>query len=357
MKPGAARPNPSSTASSPAAERSGRDPLLRVERYLEPTRRASLAEDVRAGLGAAQKSLPPKYFYDDRGSRLFDAICDLPEYYLTRTEQALLEEKADEIAATTQPTHVIELGSGTSRKTRVLLDALAKRQSELCYIPMDVSESMLRRSAEALRREYPPMRVHAIVGDYERHLERIPTGERRLVLFLGSTIGNFTCEGGARFLRAVTQRLAPGDCLLVGLDLRKPVDVLLAAYNDAAGLTSEFNRNVLRVMNRELGADFDVDGFEHVAIFNDSDSQMEMYLRAEGEHEVRIAALGMTVSFAAGETIHTEISRKFSRPEVEAMFAGAGCRLERWDSPANGYYALALGVVLEAKARRRTHGR
>ena len=322
-----------------------RHPRFRLDRYLEPMRRSSLAEDVRNGLTAAPKRLPPKYFYDDRGSRLFDAICDTPEYYPTRTEQALLQGVAAEIAALTQPTHLIELGSGTSRKTRVLLDALMRRGSELCYIPMDVSEGMLRRTALALRSEYPRLRVHAIAGDYEHHLERIPVGARRLVLFLGGTIGNFAPAEANDFLVSLTRQLAPGDFVLIGMDLRKPAEVLHAAYNDAAGLTAEFNRNVLCVINRELDADFRPEEFEHLAFFNAEASQVEMHLRARRDRAVRIRALGLTVPFAAGETIHTEISRKFHRTEVEQMFAGAGCRMLRWYVPSNDYFALVLGRV------------
>ncbi len=328
-----------------ASRGADRDPLLRIDRYLEPTRRSSLADDVRRGLAQPQKSVPCKYFYDDRGSRLFDQICDLPEYYPTRTEDALLRQCADEIVALVRPSDVIELGSGASRKTRVLLDACTRGGAPLTYIPMDVSESMLRRSAVALRAAYPELRVHAIVGDYEQHLERIPSGRRRLLVFLGGTIGNFRREQAVVFVRAVRRQLSPGDFVLIGMDLVKPVDILNAAYNDAAGVTAEFNRNVLHVINRDLGGDFDPAAFAHLAFFNGEESQIEMHLRAEGEQQVRIAALDLQVSVAAGETIHTEISRKFSRAEALSLFAAARCRIERWYTPENQWFALALARV------------
>jgi L-histidine N-alpha-methyltransferase len=204
---------------------------------------------------------------------------------------------------------------------------------------------MLRRSAIALRASYPTLRVHGIVADYEHHLEHLPAGERRLVLFLGSTIGNFSHARARRFMRDLAERLSPGDWLLIGMDLVKPVGVLHAAYNDARGLTAEFNRNVLRVLNRELGATFAPERFQHVAFFNPQRSQIEMYLRADAAHEVLIPALDLTVTFAAGETIHTEISRKFTRADAEGMLAHAGCRLERWFTADEQQFALALGVV------------
>jgi L-histidine N-alpha-methyltransferase len=315
---------------------------LRVEVHLEPRRRTALASDVRRGLSLPQKTLPPKYFYDDRGSRLFEAICDLPEYYLTRTEQALLETVADDIVATTDAQDLVEFGSGASRKTRLLLDALQRAGVATRYVPMDVSESMLRCSARALLDEYPAIEIHAIVGDYERHLEHLPNGRHRLVAFLGSSLGNFTPPEADAFLRRVAAQLNRGDHFLLGVDLVKDHAVLHAAYNDAAGVTAEFNRNILRVINRTLDGTFDPAAFEHVAFFNVEASQIEMHLRARAAHTVVIGALDMTVSFCAGETIHTEISRKFTRPETTEMFQHAGFDLVRWFEPANRYFALAL---------------
>ena len=315
---------------------------VRIDVHHNVARAQELARDVLRGLSASQKFLPPKYFYDDRGSQLFDAICDLPEYYLTRTEQELLEGVVDEIVSIAQPSDMIEFGSGAARKTRILLDALDRAGRALRYIPMDVNESMLRRAAHALRFDYPRVRIHAVVGDYERHLHRLPRGRQRLVVFLGSTLGNFTPRATAAFLANVRRRLASGDHLLLGVDLVKPVDVIEAAYNDSAGVTAAFNRNVLHVINRDLDANFDPDAFEHVAFFNQNQSQIEMHLRAHAPHRVAVCRLNVTVPFAAGETIHTEISRKFTPAEIESTLAAAGYRLTRWYTPANAYFGLAL---------------
>ena len=321
------------------------DPLLRVVRCLDHPRQSKLASDVRRGLTLPQKTLPSKYLYDDRGSQLFDVICDLPEYYPTRVEEDLLRVVGDSVIDLAHPSHVVELGSGSSRKTRVLLAALSRVHPTACYVPVDVSEGMLCRSAVTLRRDYPLLRVHGIVGDYERHLQHMPAAERRLVIFLGSTIGNFTSEEAGAFLRCVSQHLAPGDFLLLGVDLVKPAEVLHAAYNDSAGVTAEFNQNLLRILNRELRANFDLRRFMHVAFFNAEAAQVEMHLRACEAHEVHFGDLDFTVTFAAGETIRTEISRKFTRATTEAMLCEAGFRLDQWFAAPNNYFALALATV------------
>jgi L-histidine N-alpha-methyltransferase len=347
MKPSqrtAVRSYPSAAAFA-SRRRDGLSPVdgrLRVEVHTPRSPTAGLRHDVRQGLLAPQKTLPPKYFYDDHGAQLFDAICDLPEYYLTRTEQALLDRVADEIVALSQPGDVVELGSGAARKTRIVLDALTRNGRTLTYMPMDVSEGMLRRAARALLRDYPRLRVHAVVADYEGDWTLPPRTQRRLVLFLGSTIGNFTPAATATFLATLRGQLAVGDHFLLGVDLVKPVAVLEAAYNDRQGLTAAFNRNILRVINRELAADFALEGFEHLAFFNRTLSQIEMHLRARQGHEVTLDALGLRVTFTAGETIHTEISRKFTRDEAEDMLAAGGFELVRWYTPANNYFALAL---------------
>jgi L-histidine N-alpha-methyltransferase len=321
------------------------DALLRIDHYLYVDHRAELAKDVREGLTRPRKELPPKYFYDDTGSRLFDAICDTPEYYPTRTEYALLERISGEVIARTAPSHLVELGSGASRKTRVLLDALTRVRPSACYVPLDVSEGMLRSSAGRLRGAYPKLRIHGIVADYDRHLRHFPPAERRLVAFLGSTIGNFSPPEGIAFLRSLSDHLSQRDFLFLGLDLVKPVDVLNAAYNDRQGITAEFNRNVLRVINRELQANFRLDLFEHVAFYREDVAQIEMHLRAKQAHEVRVAALDLTVAFAAGETIRTEISRKFDRASGDALLYGGGFEPERWFVSPDGYFALVLARV------------
>ena len=321
------------------------DPLLRIETRLGPDYAARLAADVRAGLTRAAKELPPKYFYDGRGSRLFDAICALPEYYLTRAEHALLTEVVDDILDRAHPAQLIELGSGASRKTRLLLDRLVRAQPVPAYVPIDLSESALRRSARALRAAYPRLPVHAIVTDYEYGLADLPEAAPRLVIFLGSTIGNFVPPHDTVFLRGIARAMRSGDQLLLGVDLVKSPARLHAAYNDAAGVTAEFNRNVLRVLNRELGADFDVPRFEHVAFYNPDAAQIEMHLRAQAAQRVHITALALTVALAAGETIHTESSRKFTQTTATAMLAEGGFRLDRWYVSADGDFALALAVV------------
>jgi L-histidine Nalpha-methyltransferase len=341
---------PAIAHSEPTFPRAGMRRRLRAASRLhmeiaDGGRTTQLAADVRHGLLAPQKQLPPKYFYDDRGADLFDQICDLPEYYLTRTEQALLEEVVQEIAAIAQPAEIVEFGSGASRKTRLLLEAVLRRGIEPYYVPIDVSQGMLRHSALALLRQYPRLRIHAVAADYEA-LRTIPRHAHRLVVFLGSTIGNFPPAATVRFLTDVRAQLEPGEHFLLGVDLVKPVAVLEAAYNDRAGITAEFNRNILRVVNSELNGNFNLEHFEHVAFFNRAQSQIEMHLRARSAHTVRIGALSLQVSFHSGETIHTEISRKFTPAEVEAMVRRAGFRLQRWYMPANQYFGLALARAL-----------
>jgi L-histidine N-alpha-methyltransferase len=290
------------------------------------------------------KRLSPKYLYDERGSRLFEAICDLPEYYLTRAEHTLLRRAAGAIVERIDPTHLIELGSGASRKTRRLLDALTSRRPDATYAPWDVSETMLRQTAASLALQYPSLRIEGLVGDYERDLEAMPQGERRLVIFLGSTIGNLTPAATDRFLGLLGAQLSVGDGLLLGLDLVKAPAVLHAAYNDSAGVTAEFNLNVLRVLNRELGARFAPDMFEHLAFYDEAAQQIEMHLRARANHQVFIRALDLHVPFLAGETIHTEISRKFTHADAMAMMTAAGCEMAGWYIGPDRRFALALGV-------------
>ncbi len=318
---------------------------IRVDVHLEPDAMLrSLEADVRAGLATAPKTLPPKWFYDDRGSELFDEITRLPEYYPTRAERSILAERAGTIAERTGADTLVELGSGTSEKTRLLLDAFAGAGTLRRFVPFDVSEETLRSAAAAIAREYDGVEVHAVVGDFEHHLDQIPTGGRRVVAFLGSTIGNLAPEERAKFLAEVASGLAPGDSLLLGTDLVKDVDRLVAAYDDAAGVTADFNRNVLRVLNRTLDADFDVDAFAHVACWNPTEEWIEMRLRAERAQVANIARLGMDVQFAAGEELRTEISAKFRPDGVERELAAAGLRLTEWWTDAAGDFALSLST-------------
>jgi L-histidine N-alpha-methyltransferase len=326
-------------APRPAVRRSAR---LQVDLHLGPDSRATLARDVRRGLSASPKSLPPKYFYDELGSQLFDRICDTPEYYQTRTEHALLESIAERVVAQPGPTHLVELGSGAARKTRVLLDAIERSGQTCLYVPFDVSERMLIDTTDRLLREYPWLAVHGIVGDYDRHLHALPAGERHLFLFLGSTIGNFDVDETQRFLSHIAGHMGEGDRLLLGADLVKDIGVLERAYNDTQGLTAQFNKNVLRVLNRELDAGFDLRRFRHIALYNAAQSRIEMHLEATVSHRVPIVALEMDVNFSAGERILTEISRKFSRDSIVTMLASAELELMQWFVPANDYFALAL---------------
>lgn len=307
----------------------------------------ALEADVRAGLGSTPKSLPPKWFYDDRGSELFDEITRLPEYYPTRTERSILGAHARHVAELTKADTLVELGSGTSEKTRLLLDALRDAGTLERFVPFDVSEQTLRDAAFAVAREYSGVRVHAVVGDFEQHLGEIPGGGTRLVAFLGSTIGNFAPEPRARFLTDLAAALVPGDALLLGTDLVKDVDRLVAAYDDAAGVTAAFNRNVLVVLDRELDGDFDPDRFDHVAVWDADAEWIEMRLRSRCRHTVTLGALDLQVSFDAGEELRTEISAKFRRTRVEAELAAAGFRLAEWWTDPQHDFALSLSFVEE----------
>jgi L-histidine Nalpha-methyltransferase len=305
----------------------------------------ALPDDVLDGLTKPFKELPPKHLYDARGAELFDRICELPEYYPTRTERAILDGYADAIVRRTGMAELIELGSGTAAKTRVLLDAMERAGTLWRYVPFDVAEQTVRDCAAALSEEYPGLAIHGIVGDFERHLRAVPPPERgrpRVVAFLGGTIGNFPPGARRRFLRALAGLLSAGDYLLLGTDLVKDVDVLEAAYDDAAGVTAEFNRNVLHVLNRELDADFPTELFEHVAFFDPDHEWIEMRLRARRACRVTIGALDLEVDFARGEELRTEISAKFTRARVEADYAACGLELAEWFTDDDGLFALSL---------------
>jgi L-histidine N-alpha-methyltransferase len=304
----------------------------------------ALCRDVRDGLRGSPKSLPPKWFYDSVGSDLFDQITRLPEYYPTRAEAEILRARSAEIASVTGADTLVELGSGTSEKTRTLLDALHHGGALRRFVPFDVDASMLSAASTAVQHEYPGIEIAAVCGDFEEHLSEIPGGGRRLFVFLGSTIGNLTRGPRAEFLAALASVLWPGDSLLLGTDLVKDVGRLVRAYDDAAGVTAQFNRNVLAVVNRELDADFDVDAFRHVARWNSDEERMEMSLLAERAQRVRIAALDLTVEFAAGEQLHTEVSCKFRAEGVAAELAAAGLRRTQWWTDAAGDFGLSLSA-------------
>lgn len=305
----------------------------------------ALAEDVLDGLTRPAKELSPKYFYDERGSRLFDEITAQPEYYPTRAERAILEARAGDLVAMTGAGELVELGSGTATKTRVLLDAMRDAGNLRRYVPFDVDPTMVAQSARTLAEAYPGLEVEGIAGDFDHNLPDIPEpleGVPRVVAFLGGTLGNF--EPGSRrgFLRGLGDLLRPEDHLLVGTDLVKDVDVLEAAYNDAAGVTAEFNRNVLHVLNREVGADFDPELFDHVAFFDPQHEWIEMRLRANRDCRVSLTELDLEITFARGEEMRTELSAKFTRERLEADLDAAGLELGEWMTDPDGLFALSL---------------
>ena len=307
------------------------------------TRLKAMAEDVLRGLGTRPRSLPPKYFYDAAGSRLFDDITRLPEYYLTRVEDALLDTLAPALMRTLAPRDVVELGSGFSVKTRRLLDA--RGGGALRYTPVDVDETTVAASAERLLAADPALEVHAVVGDFEHHLVHVPAPSgRRLVLFLGSTIGNLDPPERLALLAQVRGLLRRGDRLLLGVDLVKDTAVLEAAYNDAAGVTAAFNRNILSVVNRSLGATFRPELFRHHAWYNAAAQRIEMHLVSDRAQMVRVRDLGLTIHLDPAETIWTESSYKFTRASTRAMLVAAGLRLDGWHTDAGERFALAVAA-------------
>jgi L-histidine N-alpha-methyltransferase len=302
----------------------------------------TLRADVIAGLTADSKWLPPKWFYDARGSELFEKITELDEYYPTRTERQILDDHAAEIASHTRARSLLELGSGYSTKTRLLLDALTATGTLETFVPMDVSPTALSAAATRITADYPGLRVHNIVGDFARHLKHLPNGGDRLVAFLGGTIGNLVPEERAQFLADVRSVLEPGEHLLLGTDLVKSPRVVVPAYDDADGVTADFNRNVLRVLNSSLDADFDLDGFAHVALWDADREWIEMRLRARWPMRVTIPGVGLVVDFAAGEEVRTEVSAKFRRDGVDRELEEAGFALDHWWTDRDGLFAVSL---------------
>lgn len=321
-------------------------PVLEI--YLSESDAAeALRHDARVGLSADPKWLPPRWFYDARGSQLFEQITMLPEYYPTRTERELLRRNVAEIAARATVDTLVELGSGSSDKTRLLLDALTASGSLRRFVPLDVSESALRGAITAVAREYPGLTVHGVVGDFTQHLELLPTAEngRRLVAFLGGTIGNLEPDERSGFFSALRAALNPGELLLLGAALVTDPAVMVPAYDDAAGVTAEFNLNVLHVLNRELGADFDIAAFDHVAVWDATHEWIEMRLRARRAMTVRLPALGMTVHYAEGEEMRTEISGKFRRAALGAELLDAGFANQVWWTDPDDRFALVLAAA------------
>jgi L-histidine N-alpha-methyltransferase len=324
---------------TPLAERD-----ITIESYISGD--DSLAHDVREGLGRppGQRELPPKHLYDERGSDLFDQITRLPEYYPTRCERAILNRQAPGLVDATEARELVELGSGTASKTRALLYAMAGAGALERYVPFDVDPSVVETCADELTDLYPGLSVHGVVGDFTRHLGHVPDGERRLIAFLGSTIGNLTPDARGRFLASVRELMGPSDRFLLGTDLLKDVGVIEAAYNDAEGVTAEFNRNMLRVVNRELEADFDLEAFEHVAAFDPGPSWLEMRLRARSEQHVRVPGAGLELAIAAGESIRTEVSTKFTLDVLARELGAADMELEDFYTDPAGMFGLSLAA-------------
>jgi L-histidine N-alpha-methyltransferase len=319
---------------------------VRIHSLLSEQGERRLADDVLDGLTRPFKEIAPKHFYDARGSELFEQICELPEYYPTRAEREILETRAPEIAEHTGAAELVELGSGSAEKARILLDAMAQTGALARYVPLDVSEQALRQAAADLVAEYEDLEVDGVVADFERHLNRVPEPNdgARIVALLGGTIGNFPPGSRRRLLREMRGLLGPADRLLIGTDLVKDPTTLQAAYDDSAGITAEFNRNVLHVINRELAADFDPAAFDHVAFFDAKQEWIEMRLRARDAQTVHVAQLGLQVEFEAGEELRTEISAKFTRQRVESDFRAAGLELERWYTDGEQRFALSLAA-------------
>ena len=330
------------TTTCTAAER------IVVESFLGGGDHRTLADDVLDGLTRPFKELPPKHFYDAHGAELFDQICDLPEYYPTRCERAILVERSAEIVERTGAAELVELGSGTAAKTSLLLAAMHEAGTLDRYVPIDVTESMVRASAQRLVEQFGGLRVHGIVGDFERHLEHVPPpvdGKPRIVAFLGGTIGNFTPGSRRRYLRTLAQLIGPDDFLLFGTDLVKDPAIIEAAYDDSAGVTAAFNRNVLTVLNRELDANFVPESFDHVAFFDRDREWIEMRLRAQRPQRVLVGKLGLRLTFAAGEELRTEISAKFTPERIRADLAAAGMELVSSLTDEDGLFALNLARI------------
>jgi L-histidine N-alpha-methyltransferase len=319
---------------------------VRIESWLSESEERSLANDVLDGFTRPFKEIPPKHFYDARGSELFERICELPEYYPTRAERSILESQADAIVEATGAGELVELGSGSAEKARILLGAMERAGTLRRYVPFDVSQSTVEEAARQLVHEHDGLQIHGVIGDFQRHLDRVPEadGSPRIVALLGGTIGNFPPGTRRRLLRQISFLLGDEDRLLLGTDLVKDPAVIEAAYDDPQGVTAEFNRNVLHVINRELGADFAPDAFDHVAFFDRRHDWVEMRLRATRPCSVLIGELGLRVEFAAGEELRTEISAKFTRARVEGDFGAAGLRLDRWYTDPESSFALSLGA-------------
>jgi L-histidine N-alpha-methyltransferase len=327
------------------------NPRLRIEIFREQCPIAA-GEDVINGLTQTPKTLPPKYFYDDHGSLLFEKICELPEYYVTRTETQILQNYASEIAHLTGPCEIVELGSGSSTKTRILLDAYQELGHPLHYLPIDISGGILEQSTHSLLKEYPTLHIHGIVSTYEtalKHLNPSPL-PNRMIGFIGSTLGNLKPEDCHAFFAHVVEALQPGDYFLLGVDLHKSKSILEPAYDDSQGVTAAFNLNMLRHLNRSFAGNFDLSQFEHLAFYNEKEHQIEMHLKSLKNQTVELKTLNLTVEFKEGETIHTEISRKFQFEQIQAELKTLGLvSLKNW-TDQNQWFGLMLCQLQDVNA-------
>lgn len=315
---------------------------ITMDVHLTTQKPEGLYEEIRAGLQESPRRLPTKYLYDDYGSKLFEQICELPEYYQTRTEHGILSDYAEAIVDRTEADELVELGSGASTKTRVLLDAMARANRLRYYVPFDVSEGIVRRVAHELVSEYPSLHVHGVIGDFLSHMEHIPDGGKRLVAFLGGTIGNLEPAVARQFLISVSKEMSPGDYLLLGVQFVTSVERLEAAYNDSAGVSAQFNKNILSVIKNLTGADFDQEAFEHRAIYNQAEHRIEMRLRSRRDQVVRFPALDWEMPLIEGEEILTEISTKYTPAQAEALVESAGFQLVNWYTDPHDLLGLAL---------------
>lgn len=330
------RPSQAADSGSPGTQ------TLRIVNLLDDDYGDDIAQDVREGMSSRQKCIPSKYFYDENGSMLFEEICRLPEYYPTRTEMEILSRKAENIMQSCDGIDLIELGSGSDRKVRTLLNAAGEsRRGGMRYIPVDISESAILKASEDLSDSYPELEVIGVVGDFTRLTAFLGSDRRKILCFLGSTIGNLSDEECATFLRHFSTRMETSDRMLVGFDMVKDIDIIESAYNDEAGVTARFNKNILHVVNSELDADFDLDDFEHHAFFNKEESRIEMHLVARRSCTVRIDALETEVEFSEGETIHTENSRKFTRESIERIASEAGFEVRERYTDSREWFSLA----------------
>lgn len=326
---------------NPVAER------LNVEVIAAAAKAPDFAADVLKGLSNSPKRLPFIYFYDQAGSLLFEEICKLPEYYLTRCEAEILSDRADELAAFSKgEMALVELGSGNSQKTRLLIEALLRRQQKLHYYPIDISRSMLVETSERLLAEYEGLEITALAAEYNDGIHRISETDlhQKMIVFLGSNIGNLRPERAVDFLSRIRADMGPDDCVLVGADLKKNPAVLTAAYNDSQGVTERFNKNILARINRELGGQFDLEKFRHLAFWNPAYSRMEIHLQSVGSQDVGIGSLGRSFHFAPRESIHTENSYKYSFAQLDEIFSEAGLRPDRRHRDSREYFSLNLLV-------------